>query len=147
PLVAIVSEAAARQLWPGEDPIGKRIRYPSNPSGIIGGSGWRTVVGVAHDTRLRTLREPSPVVYIPVAQGYWQGNVAIRSTVPLAALLGPLRTAGTEVDPDLHLWNPRTMDQILDKPLSQPRLGAFLMSSFGLVALLLAAIGLYGVMT
>jgi predicted permease len=146
PLVAILSEAAARQFWPGEDPIGKRIRYPSNPGGIIGGTGWRTVVGVAHDTRLRTLREPSPIVYLPVDQSYWQGNLAIRSTVPLSSLLGALQTAGTEVDPDLHLWNPRTMDEILDQPLAQPRLGAFLMSSFGVVALLLAAIGLYGVM-
>jgi len=146
PLVAIVSESVARKLWPGRDPIGQRIRVPgATPDGLIGGDGWRTVVGVAHDTHLRLLREVSPMVFLPSVQGYWQGSIAIRSTVPLPALLPALRVAGREVDPDLALWSPRTMDEILDGPLSQPRLGALLTSTFGLVALLLAAIGLFGV--
>lgn len=148
PLVAIVSESVARRLWPGQDPIGKRIRIPGAKSEDIGGGdGWRTVVGVAHDTHLRTLREVTPMVFFPSLQGYWQGDVAIRSRLPLGALLPALRTAGREVDPDLALWSPLTMDEILDGPLAQPRLGALLMSSFGGVALLLAAIGLFGVMS
>ena len=147
PLVAIVSESVARKLWPGRDPIGQRIRIPgASPTNIGGGDGWRTVVGVAHDTHLRLLREVSPMVFLPSVQGYWQGSIAIRSTVPLSALLPALRDAGREVDPDLGLWSPRTMDEILDEPLAQPRLGALLTSTFGLVALLLAAIGLFGVM-
>jgi putative ABC transport system permease protein len=147
PLVAIVSESVARKLWPGRDPIGQRIRVPGASSeGIVGGDGWRTVVGLAHDTHLRVLREVSPMVFLPSVQGYWQGSIAIRSTVPLPALLPALRTAGREVDPALSLWSPRTMDEILDEPLSQPRLGALLTSTFGFVALLLAAIGLFGVM-
>jgi len=147
PLVAIVSEAVARQLWPGRDPIGQRIRVPgATTDGIIGGDGWRTVVGVAHETHLRTLREASPMVFLPSRQSYWQGSIAIRSAVPLAALLPALRTAGREVDPDVALWTPRTMDDILAEPLAQPRLGALLTSSFGLAALGLAAIGLFGVM-
>jgi putative ABC transport system permease protein len=144
PLVAIVSQSVARQLWPGADPIGQRIRLPGG--GLIGGDGWRTVIGVAHDTHLRTLREASPMVFLPSMQGYWQGSIAIRSTMELGALVPALRTAGREVDPDVALWDPRTMDEILAEPLAQPRLGAFLTSSFGLVALLLAAIGLFGVM-
>lgn len=144
PLVAIVSESVARRLWPGEDAIGKRIRLPSG--GILGGDGWRTVVGVVHDTHLRTLRDASPTVFMPSLQSFWQGYVAVRSDVELSALLPALRAAGREVDPDLALWSPQTMDQILAKPLAQPRLGALLMSSFGAVALLLAAIGLFGVM-
>jgi len=147
PLVAIVSESVARKLWPGRDPIGQRIRIPgASPTNIGGGDGWRTVVGVAHDTHLRLLREVSPMVFLPSVQGYWQGSIAIRSTVPLSALLPALRDAGREVDRDLGLWSPRTMDEILDEPLAQPRLGALLTSTFGLVALLLAAIGLFGVM-
>jgi predicted permease len=146
-LVAIVSESVARRLGPGDDPIGKRIRIPlASPEGIVGGDGWRTVVGVAHDTHLRTLRESSPMVFLPSLQGSWQGYIAIRSHVELSALLPALRAAGPDVDPDVALWNSRTMDQILSKPLAQPRLGALLMSSFGGVALLLAAIGLFGVM-
>ena len=147
PLVAIVSQSVARKLWPGRDPIGQRIRVPgATPDGIVGGDGWRTVVGVAHDTHLRLLREASPMVFLPSLQGYWQGSIAIRSTVPLPALLPALRVAGREVDPDLALWSPRTMDEILAEPLAQPRLGALLTSTFGVVALLLAAIGLFGVM-
>jgi len=147
PLVAIVSESVARKLWPGRDPIGQRIRVPgASPSSIAGGDGWRTVVGVAHDTHLRLLREVSPMVFLPSLQGYWQGSIAIRSTVPLPALLPALRVGGREVDPDLALWSPQTMDEILAEPLAQPRLGALLTSTFGLVALLLAAIGLFGVM-
>jgi len=147
PLVAIVSESVARKLWPGRDPIGQRVRVPgATPESIVGGDGWRTVVGVAHDTHLRLLREVSPMVFLPSVQGYWQGSIAIRSTVPLHALLPALRVAGRETDPDLALWSPRTMDEILGEPLAQPRLGALLTSTFGLVALLLAAIGLFGVM-
>src|SRR5215207_881689 len=147
PLVAIVSESVARRLWPGRDPIGQRIRVPNaTPESLLGADGWRTVVGVAHDTHLRTLREVSPMVFLPSTQAYWQGSIAIRSTTDLPALLPALRAAGREVDPDLALWSPRTMDQILAGPLAQPRLGALLASSFGIVALLLAAIGLFGVM-
>jgi len=140
PPVTIVSEDVARLLWPGEDPLGKRIRmfFEKNP---------RTVVGIAHDTHLRTLRAASPTIYVPVRQGTWQGSIAIRSTTPLPMLIPSLRAAGTDVDPDLELWNPRTMNEVLADPLAQPRVSALLMSSFGVVALVLAAIGLFGVMT
>lgn len=144
-LVAIVSESVARRLWPGRDAVGQRIRLPGG-LGLPGGEGWRTVVGVAHDTHFRLLRESSPMIFLPSLQGYWQGSIAIRSTVPLQSLLPALRAAGHEADPDVELWQPQTMDEILDEPLSQPRLSAMLASSFGGVALVLAAIGLFGVM-
>ena len=140
PPVTIVSEDVARRLWPGENPLGKRIR-------MLFEKDARTVVGIAHDTHLRTLRAASPTIYVPVLQGTWQGSIAIRSTTPLSLLIPSLRAAGKDVDPDLDLWNPRTMDEVLAEPLAQPRLGALLMSSFGVVALVLSAIGLFGVMT
>jgi predicted permease len=147
PLVAIVSESVARKLWPGRDAIGQRIRVPGAvPSSIIGGDGWRTVVGVARDTRLRTLREVSPMVFLPSLQGYWQGSIAFRSSTALSTMLPALRAAGRDADPDVALWSPQTMDEILAEPLAQPRLGALLASSFGFAALALAAIGLFGVM-
>jgi len=147
PSVVIVSEGIARRLWPGQDPIGRRVRIPGATAGsIIGGDAWRTVVGVVRDTRLRTLRETSPTVYFPSLQGYWQGSIAIRSTTDLPALLPALRAAGRDVDPELALWQPQTMDEILDEPLAQPRLSALLMSSFGVAALLLSGVGLFGVM-
>jgi predicted permease len=145
PGVAIASEDAARRLWPGQNPMGKRLRlHGMKPADF--GSGWRTVVGIARDTHLRTLRDASPIVYVPSLQYFWQGYVAVRSSVPLASLLPSLRAAGTDEDPDVRLWNPQTMDEVLAGPLAQPRLGALLMSSFGVVALFLAAIGLFGVM-
>jgi putative ABC transport system permease protein len=147
PLVAIVSEGVAKRMWPGENAIGKRIRLPwATPESFGGGNGWRTVVGVARDANLRTIREPSPMMFFPSVQGYWQGSIAIRSSVDLNALVPALRAAGHDADPSLELANHNTMDQILSEPLAQPRLGALLMSAFGGVALLLAAIGLYGLM-
>ena len=144
-LVTIVSETVGGKLWPGQSPIGKRLRLPKE-YGLVGKDGWRTVVGVAHDTHLRLLREASPTVYLPSVQSYWQGYVALRSTIPLGALVPALRQAGHDVDPTLELNAPRTMDQILEEPLAQPRVDTILMSGFSGVALLLAAIGLFGVM-
>jgi putative ABC transport system permease protein len=147
PLVAIVSESVAQRLWPDQDPIGQQLRVPgASGESLGGGDAWRTVVGVAHDTHLRTVREATPTVYFPSLQGFWQGHVAIRSSRELSELLPALGAAGHDVDPELELWSPRTMDEVLAEPLAQPRLSALLMSSFGLVALLLAAIGLFGVM-
>jgi putative ABC transport system permease protein len=145
PGVVIVSESVARRFWPGEDPIGKRLRTENIPD--PGGKPWRTVVGVVPDTHLRSLREASPTVYFPWLQSSWQGYFAIRSSLPLSALLPSLRQAGFDVDPDVRLWHAQTMDELLAGPLAEPRVGTLLMSTFGLVALLLAAIGLYGVMT
>jgi predicted permease len=141
PLVAVVSEAVARRVWPNENPVGKRIRYWGADSAT-----WRTVVGVAGDIRYRSLREPNPSVYIPWRQGYWQGGFAIRTTGSLGAVLPALRREIRAVDPQLSLWHARTMDDLLAGPLAQPRLSAMLLSGFGLAALLLAAVGLYGVM-
>jgi predicted permease len=146
PFEAIVSESVARRLWPGQDPIGKRIRDSIPADYMPGGGSWRTVVGVAKETHLRTVRETAPTVYLPWSQSYWQGSIAIRSAADLAALKPAIRAAGLEVDPGLVLWRAQTMDQILDEPLAQPRLGTMLMSGFGIAALFLAAIGLYGVM-
>jgi predicted permease len=145
PAVVIVSESVARRYWPGEDPIGKRLRTTNIPDSA--GQPWRTVVGEVPDTHLRSLREASPTVYFPWLQSSWQGYFAMRSNVPLPALLPSLRQAGIDADPDIRLWHAQTMDELLAGPLAEPRLGALLMSTFGLVALLLAAIGLYGVMT
>jgi predicted lysophospholipase L1 biosynthesis ABC-type transport system permease subunit len=102
---------------------------------------------VAHDARLRNVRATTPILYFPIGQGTWQGSFALRSPVPLATLLPALRAATRDADPGLTLWNARTMGELLDRPLAEPRVSALLMSTFGLVALLLASIGLYGVMS
>ena len=140
--VAVVSEAVARRFWPNTDPIGKRIRYESADT-----TEWRTVVGVSGDIRFRGLREASPTIFIPWQQSdAWQGEFAIRTSLPLPAMLPVLRRELQAVDHRLELWSAKSMDELLGGPLAQPRLSAFLMSGFGLLALLLASIGLYGLM-
>jgi putative ABC transport system permease protein len=140
-LVAVVSASVAQRYWPGQDPIGKRIRASTAVP-----QPWLTVVGVVGDTRWRSLRDETPLIYLPYRQAFWQGYAALRSTVTLATLLPSIRRAVKDVDPEAVLWTARTMDDYLDKPLAEPRLTALVVSTFGLVALFLAAIGLYGVM-
>ena len=146
PLVMIVNESFARIYWPSEDALGKQLRMPVAAGAIVGGNGWRTVVGVAKDAHIRVLRESSPIAYLPVGQGFWQGYFAIRATESPAVLTPMLRAALAEVAPTTQLYDVRSMDDVLAPSLAEPRLGTMLMTSFGLVALLLAAIGLYGVM-
>ena len=141
PHVAVVSEAVARRIWPGEDPLGKRMHFgPADDS-----AAWRTVVGVAADTHLRMLRTATPEVYIPWRQlNYWQFEFAVRTTESLATVLPALRRELRAVDPDLALWAAEPMDTRLAGPLAQPRMFTLLMSAFGTAALLLSALGLYG---
>jgi predicted permease len=141
PMVAIVSEAVARRVWPNDDPIGKRIHYWGPDS-----TTWRTVVGVAGDIHWRSLRESTPTVYVPWRQSYWQGSFAIRTSGDLSTVLPALRRATRDVNPVLTLWEAKPMDVVLAGPLAQPRLSALLLTGFALVSMLLAAIGVYGVM-
>jgi predicted permease len=138
PLEAVVSESVARRLWPGVDPIGKRIQYDS--------TGWRTVVGVTPDLHFRTLRDATPTVVLRWRQNFWQGNVAVRTTRDFASVLPAIRRAVHDIEPRATVWQAQTMDDFLAGPLAQPRTSALLLAAFGVVALLLAAVGLYGVM-
>lgn len=142
PLVAVVSEMAAKRLWPGEDPIGKRVHYLSQDS-----TAWRTVIGVADDAHVRALRTAAPLIYVPWRQmDFWQFNFAMRTRGDISGVLPAMRRALAAVDPQMRLWYVHPMDELLDAPLSQPRMSALLMVVFGVAALLLAAIGLYGLM-
>ena len=141
PNVAVVSQTAAQRLWPNEDPIGKRMHYWSADT-----TAWRTVVGVADDIRWRSLRETTPTIYLPWRQSYWQGSFAIRTSADVGAVIAAIRRATREVNPVLTVWEAVPMDNLLAGPLAQPRLGALLLGGFAFVSLLLAAIGLYGVM-
>ena len=86
------------------------------------------------------------MVYLPFRQLLWQGGFVIRTTTKFASVLPAIRSSIREADPDAVILEAKTMDEYLAKPLSQPRMSALLLSTFGLVALALAAIGLYGVM-
>jgi len=140
--VAIVSEMVAKRMWPGENPIGKRIHYLL-PDSIP----WRTVIGVAEDSHIRTLRTASPIVYVPWRQmDFWQFGFAMRTRGDIGAVLPAMRREIATIDPLFRLWYVHPTDELLAGPLAQPRISAYLMSVFGIAALLLAAIGLYGLM-
>lgn len=141
PLVVVVSRAMAERVWPGQDPVGKRIRWADSAS--IG--QWRTVVGVAADTRYRDFLEPRPSVYVPVGQQPWiQAYLVIRSALPMGSIVPALRLAAREVDPDLDLVNASPMQAILGRPLARPRFNAGVLLVFAAIAVALTAIGLYG---
>jgi|HubBroStandDraft_6_1064221.scaffolds.fasta_scaffold43166_2 putative ABC transport system permease protein len=139
PKVAVVSQSVAQMFWPGQDPVGKRLRF-------LHDTVWRTVVGVSGDIHYRTLRAATPSVFLPFRQYFWQGNILLRSALTPAALMPSIRRAVAEGDPKVGVWDATSMDDLLAGPLAQPRLSTLVLSMFGLVALILAAVGLYGVM-
>ena len=141
--VVVVSEAAARAYWPAEDPLGQRIRW-EREGGV---DDWRTVVGVAGETRYRDLRTSAPTVYLPHEQFMSQPVFAIRTQGEFAAVLPQVRSVIHTIDPDVVIWQAATMDELIAEPLGQPRLSALILSGFSLLAVFLAAVGLYGVMS
>lgn len=140
--VVVVNETLARQLWPGQEPIGRRL------NDVVQNNTY-TVVGVVSDTHFRDLRVTGPVAYFDWDQviPFWSGLVAVRTAASLGSMLPSIRRAIRDADPNLVVFDTQTMDDLLDEPLSQPRLSALLLSGFSLVALLLSGIGLYGVMS
>jgi len=144
PLVAIVSERVARLLWPGENAIGKRLRFPE------AGSEWRTVIGVAPETRYRALREAAPTVYLPTAQFTevlpLMRTVAVRTQGAPGPTLASIRQAVQQTDPAVTVLDAAEVSSFVDRQLATPRLGAALVAVFGAGVLLLAAAGLYALL-
>ena len=141
--VIIVSEDVAKRLWPGVDPIGKRLHLnaPSERT------HWLTVVGVAPETRYHGFASAGPSIYYPYNQyPNLSTLIAVRTSGDPRALLPTLREALKETNPQLRIWRFDSMDELLSAPLAQPRLNGLLFSTFAFAALILAAIGLYAIM-
>jgi putative ABC transport system permease protein len=144
--IVVVSEEFARQAWPGKDPIGKRVRR------IRAGQmfPWMTVVGVVKDVKedLFNYRINRPVWYVPYAQveNNFPLNLVVRSSMDPTSLTAALRDAIRKCDPDQPVSNIMTMNTILSSVLVTERFGAVLMGTLAASGLLLAALGLYGVM-
>jgi putative ABC transport system permease protein len=143
PGVAIVDETLADTYWPGQDPVGKRVHF--------GGAGskapWLTVVGVVRHVRNRTLEARSRVeVYVPEDQVPSNGmTLAIRTTVSPLSLVPTIQREVAAIDPDLPIYRVRTMNEVMGDSLQRRRLALTLLAGFAGLALLLAAIGIYGV--
>jgi predicted permease len=142
----IVNETAARRFWPGQDPVGRRVRFG-------GGNGAPfTVIGIAADVRMRGARgEPRAEMYLP----YWQfvepgTNIVLKSAgapQSVEALAASIRAAVKSIDPDLPVSNISTMTSIVEGSIAQPRFLAILISIFAGLAMTLSAIGIYGTMS
>jgi putative ABC transport system permease protein len=139
--VAIVNEVMAKLLWPGQEPIGK-LFYPTGTPDPF------EVVGVAGNTVLLQVSPvPQPVAYFTLRQRYSPvGALVVRTTGNPAALLGTVRSQVQQLERNLVFTNANTIGQLLDQGLWAARMGAALLGIFGFLALVLASVGIYGVM-
>jgi predicted permease len=150
--VMIINETLAKLAYPGQDPLGKRIvcceGAPDDPR-------WKTIVGVVADTRWQgPATAPSPEFYLPMAQipadawGWTQRmmTVVARTNGDPAQLTSAMRSAVAAVDPTLPVYDIATMDERLGRVLAQSRFNTFLLAALGGIGLVLAVVGLYGVL-
>ena len=144
PEVMIVNEMMARQAWPGQNAVGKRVRLDADPK-----TPWTTVVGVVSDARQLGLHEaPPPIVYVPYPQLPLPfTTVAVRSTLPEGSVESFLRSELASVDPNLAWTEVSTLQSVLDQSINQPRFRTTLISIFAALALLLSAVGVYGLVS
>jgi putative ABC transport system permease protein len=144
PRVALVDGAAVKRFWPDQDPVGRHIKFGRRDSR----AGWITVVGVVGDIKTDGFEAPEqPHVYLPILQnpGYAMA-VFVKTDGNPRNLTQAVRQQVQAVDPDLPVFGEKTMEDIVDASLGERRFAMQLVTVFGVVALLLAGVGIYGVM-
>ena len=147
--VGIINQSLARERFPNQNPIGKQFSLSTRETDGHSVREWIQIVGVCADTRYASLRtEPPPQFFLPFLQQSEVGamNYAVRTAMKPEAILPTLRHAAQQIDPNLPLANVRTQDQQIDAAMQQERVFVALTSGFGLLALALAAVGIYGIM-
>jgi putative ABC transport system permease protein len=153
PRTAIISAATARRFWPGQDAVGKHLRF-------IGQSDWCTIIGVAADIRGYDLRHDVPefmdgIVYVPYGPGATMEDgrvpsemtLVLRSTSPAPQFEQALRSFATSLNPEAPVSDVRTMPLVLTEAASAPRSITSLFTAFAALALILGIIGIYGVIS
>jgi putative ABC transport system permease protein len=143
PPVVIINQALAQRYWPNENPLGKRIRVPFT------GPAWSTIVGVVGDLHHRGLDQPvKPEFYLPLAQVPYSSMIlAVRSGQDPLSLANAVRREVQAIDATLPLAHVRTLDQVISDSIAPRRLSVILLTVFAGLALLLASVGIYGVMS
>jgi putative ABC transport system permease protein len=147
--VVIINETMARQYWPGENALGRRLKIgdPDEP-----GKQWKQIVGIVADVRQMGLDEPVKAeMYLPYQQVtdwpfFAPRDLAIRTSGDTSNLVGSVRQIIREVDPDQPVSNVATMAELLGTEASQRRMGMIMLVAFAALALLLASLGIYGVL-
>jgi putative ABC transport system permease protein len=146
--VAIVNETMARKFWPNQDPLGKRFKF-GDPGDKV---PWLRIAGIVGDVRQMRLNEPPrQEMYFP----YWQAkenwmvprDLAIRTSGNPLSLAGAVRQAVWSIDKDQPVSNVMTLDDLLDQEVAQRRVQTALLGGFAALALILACIGIYGVLS
>jgi putative ABC transport system permease protein len=158
PKVAIVNRELVRRYWNGADPVGKTLSVnpprhllPAGTAPPDYDPGRFTVIGVADDARYGSMTMPAlPLVYVPYAQGAEGATsmvVAARIDGDPHSAVGAIRERIRQIDPDLPIANVQTMDERVATTVAQPRVESVVLGAFALLAIVLAAIGVYGVMS
>ena len=140
--VAIINEAMAKQFWPNQNALGKRFHF-------FGETMLREVVGIARNTVVNNIgEEPQPLAYLPLTQDYSPAvTMQVRTSGQPETVISSVRSRVQSLDTNLALTNVNTIAELMDQGLWAPRVGAALLSVFGGLALLLAVVGVYGVLS
>jgi putative ABC transport system permease protein len=143
--VVVINETMARRFWPNENPIGKRVKqgWPEQET------PWREVVGVVGDVKLDGVIEKTPLhIYLPMSQSASASSfLAVRTQVEPQSLTAPIQGAIHAVDSQIPLYEVRTMEDRMKRAVVSQRAAMILLSAFALVAMLLAIVGIYGVIS
>ena len=145
PAVAIINESMARRYWPGENPLGRRLRFNRESDQIV----WREIVGVAGDVRSAGLEtEPRPEFYLPYTQAPWHdAELVVRAAGDRNQLAAAVRTEIQTLDRNVPVARVRELGSLVSEATLQPRFRTFLLSGFSILALFLSAMGVYGVLS
>ena len=142
PTVAVVNQSMARYYWPGQDPIGKRFQRDDDTS-------WMEVVGVVRDVHQHSLGDkPRPAFFVPYPQDPWASvTIVVRTISTPESLISAVQQTVTSIDSNQPLYRVRTLDTIVFLSVAAKRFNMLLLETFAGIALLLAAIGIYGVIS
>lgn len=150
-LVVVINRALAQEYWPGENPLGNRIRMGGNDN-----NPFISIVGIVGDMRYRAVSDlPRPQIYLPLDQASRSLGIGPRRSLSLTlrtgadpvTLIGSIRSALQQLDPALPLSNVQTLETIRNRSLGDSRFSAGLLAGFAILALLLGAVGIYGVIS
>lgn len=143
--VTVISESLARTYFPGQDPIGRQMAFSFPPAAAVS----RQIVGIVADVHDSSLaKPPGPMMYVPFAQGpFWGAEVVVKSQLSTSAVAAAIRRDVAQIDKDLPVTDVSTLADLVDTTVAEPRFRTLLLGLFAALALLLAAAGIFGVIS